>query len=495
VDNQHQSHELRLSSNTDYRFRGLVGLYWEKFNIDDVMNFNYLGVPQCSPANLAKAQAGGPDCLSAIGPLPGTFATDPNLRTDANTAFGEDVQRGYKQRAVFASVDIDIIPKVLTVTGGVRFYHYDEYEHGSEYFSESTSPLVLDHINGACTAAGSCGFPISLDKSESGHRWRGNLTWHPTQDIMAYYTYSEGFRPGGFNRTSSLPGKPPSLAAEIPYYASTNPLASTSKQYEKPAGFQSDNLINHEIGVKSEFFDHRLMLNVSAYYMQWKNVQLPLFDPVYFGNTTFDVNGPNFTIKGFEVQFAARITDGLSVQGSSSVNSSRQSNSPCLQSVGVDPNNAKTANNPTPAGACITQINGTIVPNSLGAYGTAPPFSPPWMFNLRARYDWSLNDFKPFVWVGASHTGPETNEPRNFFDGNNPLYSNPPTTTLLLYSIPGYTTYDAAIGVSKDNWTAQLTGNNLSNAYGPTNVTSGQYIKSEIPLRPRVLMAQLSWKF
>jgi outer membrane receptor protein involved in Fe transport len=66
---------------------------------------------------------------------------------------------------------------------------------------------------------------------------------------------------------------------------------------------------------------------------------------------------------------------------------------------------------------------------------------------------------------------------------------------LCRYTIPGYTTYDAAIGVSKDNWTVQFTGSNLSNEYGPTNISSGQFIKSEIPLRPRVLMAQFSWSF
>src|SRR5262249_19547605 len=152
VDNQHMSHELRISSNADYRIRGLAGLYWEKFNIDDDMNFNYLGVPQCSPDILAKALAGGPDCLSAVGPLPGAYASHPELRTDANTAFGEDDQRGYKQRAAFVSADIDIIPKVLTLTGGARFYHYDEYEYGSEYYSETGAGggIVVDHINGAC---------------------------------------------------------------------------------------------------------------------------------------------------------------------------------------------------------------------------------------------------------------------------------------------------------------------------------------------------------
>ncbi len=35
VENTHQSHELRLTSNEDYRVRGTVGAYWEKFVIDD----------------------------------------------------------------------------------------------------------------------------------------------------------------------------------------------------------------------------------------------------------------------------------------------------------------------------------------------------------------------------------------------------------------------------------------------------------------------------
>jgi hypothetical protein len=41
----------------------------------------------------------------------------PGTRDD-NDAFFEDVQRGYKQYAFLTSVDFDIVPKVLTITGG-----------------------------------------------------------------------------------------------------------------------------------------------------------------------------------------------------------------------------------------------------------------------------------------------------------------------------------------------------------------------------------------
>ena len=497
VRNTHQSHELRFTSNADYRIRGLAGFYWEKFVIDDNMNFNYLGIPQCDQANLNTALSspdGSADCLSAVGPAPGAFATAPGLRTDANTAFGEDVQRGYKQKAFFTSIDVDLIPKVLTATGGIRFYHYDEFEEGSEYYSESTGGgLVVNHLNGQCTAAGLCGFPINLSKSETGHRWRGNLTWHVTPDMMAYYTYSEGLRPGGFNRVQSLPGQPPLLRGIAPY------SGPNTDQSAIPAGYDSDSLINNEVGFKSELLDHHVLLNLSLYYMKWENIQQLLFDPVHLGNNSFDVNGSSYNIKGFEVQFVARITDGLSVQGSSSVNSPSQSNTPCLISVGANSENpTRTANNPTPKGQCITQVNGAPYTNPFGQLGTRPPFAPPWMFNLLARYDWTAGAFRRFAWVGASHIASMSNEPANFPDGNAPSANPPtgwPTTSLLRYQIPGYTTYDSGLGVAKDNWTAQVQCHNLTNAYGPTNVSSDQLIKAEVPLRPRVITFVFGYRF
>ena len=130
---------------------------------------------------------------------------------------------------------------------------------------------------------------------------------------MTYYTYSQGFRPGGFNRTSSADGVP-ILKGVAAVYAHGN------NQFNKPAGYDSDNLTNLEVGLKTEFFEHRVQLNASAYVMHWNNVQLPLFDPVQLGNTTFDVNGPSYTVKGGELQLVARVFDGLTIQGSGSWN-------------------------------------------------------------------------------------------------------------------------------------------------------------------------------
>jgi outer membrane receptor protein involved in Fe transport len=484
VENTHQSHELRFATDEDNRLRATLGGYWEEFVIHDEMNFNYLPIPQCNAANLEISAGGGPDCLSAIGPVPGSYANDPSLRENSDTAFGEDVRRGYRQSAAFTSLDFDIIPKVLTLTGGTRYFHYDEFEQGSEFYSETTSPLILNHPAGACTAAGDCGFPINLNKTEHGFKSRGNLTWHIIPDVMVYYTYSQGFRPGGFNRTQSYANGTVDLTGEADYLKGVK----ATQQYNKPSGYDSDDLVNNEIGVKSEFLDHRVQVNASAYKMKWSNVQLLLFDPVHLGNTQFAVNGPSYHVSGFELQIVGRVTEGLTIQGSASWNSSSQTNAPCLSS------NRPTATNPTPLGTCITQINGQPYTNPFGVLGTSPAFSPPLQFNLRARYDLPLGDYKTFATVGANHIDTMRNEPASYPNGNSPAEAIP-TTTLLLYTMPGYTTYDAAIGVAKDNWTAQVTGNNLTNSDASTFTSSGDFIKSEVPLRPRVLTLTVGYKF
>jgi hypothetical protein len=72
-----------------------------------------------------------------------------------------------------------------------------------------------------------------------------------------------------------------------------------------------------------------------------------------------------------------------------------------------------------------------------------------------------------------THIASMRNAPDNFPDGNSPA-QNPPTVGILKYTIPAYTIYDAALGVTKDNWTAQIQGANITNVYGPTNISSAQ---------------------
>ena len=474
VRNTHQSHELRISTPSRWRVHGLVGLYYENFNIQDNMNFDYKTIPSCTAQNLSAALAGGAPCVADVRPAPGSPAWDPSVRSDT-TAFGEDDQRGYKQTAAFTSVSYDVLPKILTLTAGTRFYHYTEYQIGSQY---GTSSSCVDVPNGQCSGGM---FPMNYHSSYHGFKSRFNVTWHISPDVMAYFTYSQGFRPGAFNRVQK----------------NVAPDANGNPQYQVQTTYAPDSLDNYEIGLKTQLLDHRVQLNLSAYHMLWNNAQFLFFNPAGgWGNTSFAFNGPNYKVDGGELQLNALVTTGLTIQGALSYNNATQTNSPCL--VDNEPTLLKTGGANPNYGQCITEIKGQPATNPLGPAGTTPSFSPKLEFNLHVRYTWMVGNYESFVQAGVAHVGSMYNEPASYPDGlTNPQCggSSFPGTTLCRYEQAAYTTYDASIGVSKDAWTATLFGQNLGNSDASQFTSTAQFIKSEVPLRPRVLGVNVSYRF
>ncbi len=464
VENTHLSNEFRISTPDTWRLRGLAGAYIEEFRIHDNMDFNYRTVPSCSEgSNLATALGGGAPCFGNVETAPGSTANDPGVRGDT-TGFGEDVQRGYDQYAAFGSLDFDIIPKVLTVTAGTRYFDYEEFEKGSQYGT-----------NGSCLDVLTCFHGINIDANHdkasfTGFKSRFGVQWHPNEHTLLYYLYSEGFRPGGFSRGSR----------------DKAPDANGVPQYHTPNGYSPDSLVNNEIGAKTELFNRRLVLNVSAYYMQWTNVQLALYQPCCLGNTTFLVNGPNYDIKGVEAQFTGRLFEGFTLSGSGSYNDNTQTNSPCL--TDNEPNSPNL-------GKCITEIKGQPFVNPFGVKGGISAFSPTFQGNLRGRYDWSMKGYDAFAQAGVSYTGKQYNQPANYTPGSAASESPIPDTTYLRYEMPAYTTLDAQLGVTRDRWTFQLVGSNLTNSHASTFTSTAQFIKSEVPLRPRVVGVKLSESF
>jgi outer membrane receptor protein involved in Fe transport len=460
IRNTHLSEEGRLSTPSDWRLRGLVGAYWEQFRIYDVMNFNYKTIPECTPANiLAAAVPGGPACSGDVATFPGAFANQPGVRPPM-TAFGEDTQRGYDQTALFGSVDFDIIPGTLTATAGTRWFEYREFELGSVYSTASSRCQDVP----VCAPKGANNIDANNDhKTFSGFKSRAVLTWNIDDDDMAYYLFSQGYRPGGFNRRVK------DVLSD----------GSGNSQFATPNSYSPDSLENQEIGVKSELFDRRLLLNLSAYHMRWNHVQFLLFQPLFTGNQTFAINGPDYNIDGVELQAVARATDELTFQGATSYNENTEAKAPCLK--GNIPGNPSF-------NQCITtaQVGGSLVnfPNPFGVVGGIAAFSPKWQGNLRAQYERRFDDFDTTTMVGMSYTGGQFNQPANYVSGTGVLILS---TTYLRYFMPGYVTFDASFTVSMDKWTAEIFAENLGNNHASTFTSSAQWWKSEVPLRPRTV--------
>jgi outer membrane receptor protein involved in Fe transport len=261
-----------------------------------------------------------------------------------------------------------------------------------------------------------------------------------------------------------------------------------AKQFLEPNSYAPDSLTNYEVGLKTQMFDHRLQLNLSAYWMDWDNAQFFLFAPAYKINTTFGLNGASYNVKGVEAQLVARVTEGLTVQGSVSYNHDTQTTAPCL----ID-NIAST-----PAfGQCISQaipVGGVLSPfqNPFGDLGSTPAFSPAWQGNLRARYEWQVADYHAFAMVAGNYVGGMYNQPSSYLSGDGVLI---PNTTYLRYFQPAYGTIDASIGAGRDNWKVELFGSNLTNSHASTFTSSAQFIKSEVPLRPLVVGVKFGISF
>jgi iron complex outermembrane recepter protein len=466
--NVHQQHELRLTTPDDWRFRAILGGFWEKNVLYDQTDWQYRTVPSCT-ATLSTG------CFAPIGTIPGTTVQNPGIQND-NSSFYQDTIRQYKQLAFFTSVDFDLIPKTLTLTAGTRWFKFDYDSAGSVLSSFGCFEAALTPEG--CHVVPTYSYNLNAQNlvgSESGFKSRGNLTWHITPDHMVYYTYSQGFRPGGFNQNGGAPhGYTPAGEA----------------QFLVPRSYTSDKLTNNEFGWKTEWFDHRLLWNGAVYRMNWNDVQVAFFDPGVVGNIFFNTNGQDFIIKGLEMQLVGQVTTGLTLQAAAAWNNSSQQNAPVL-----------TNNNPASAGygqpityACRTAFGVGCAPvtSPFGEPGSPSANAPPIQFSVRARYDWVLGSgYRPFVQVAASHQGHSFTQA-----GSNPLIGTGTITTgRLRFENPAYTTYAASLGVAKDAWTFTLFCDNCSDSNSSVFISTDQFIVAETPLRPRVMGGTISYKY
>jgi outer membrane receptor protein involved in Fe transport len=428
--NSHDSQEFRISTPDDWRTRGILGFFWEDYTIHENIDWLYKTVPACTTAT----QTG---CLTNVAPAPGAQVNNPSIRND-NTSFFDDITRGYKQKAVFGSVDFDIIPKVLTFTAGTRYYSINTTAVGSSISSFGC------YADGVAPCTGNAGFSNDLSAENlnityKGFKSRGNLTYKPVEDVLLYYTWSQGFRPGGFNRGSKTITKP-------------------DYTYQTPSSYAPDVLTNNEIGWKTQWFDHRLQFNGAVYQENWKNVQVELFESCCFGNLSFVTNGPNYRVRGAETEIIGRATHELTFYLNAAWNSSDLTNSPNL--IGT---------------------NGAPLPitSPFGQTGSPLAQSPPFQGSFRARYEFEFIDYKAFAQVGATHQA----------------HSYSATGNIQTYVEAPFSTYDASVGVSKDAWNMQLYGQNLSDTRANLYENGNQFINAITVNRPRTLGLKFGYKF
>ncbi len=255
---QRHSHELRLASPTDWRFRFVTGVFYQR---------QQHGIEQRYVIqNLGQS-------LWVTG-WPNTWWLTEQVRVD----------RDY---AVFGEATFDITDK-LSVTGGLRHFKYDNSLAGFRGFGLN-NPLGQGSglgEAGVCDATvnfhGAPCLSFAKDTSASGNTPKLTTTYRFDESRLVYATFSKGFRPGGINRVGDLP----------PYGA--------------------DFLKNYEIGWKTTWAGNRLRFNGAFFWEDWKDFQFAFLGA---NSLTRIANAGAARVKGFESELAWAVNGALTLSG------------------------------------------------------------------------------------------------------------------------------------------------------------------------------------
>jgi iron complex outermembrane recepter protein len=185
-------------------------------------------------------------------------------------------------------------------------------------------------------------------QKSSGFNPKVSLTWTPSDDMMVYSLASKGFRFGGGNAIPALPGSP------------------------APLQYESDSLWNYEIGMRSDWFEERLQIDATVFYIDWNNIQLPL----KFGPVNYTDNAGSARIYGLEATAMYRVAKGLNFTSNVTYLDAKLSES--FDPLPADPDNDFVLKGTRLPGASEWQVS-----NSLSYLGTEGKVRPSFLLSHR----------------------------------------------------------------------------------------------------------------
>jgi iron complex outermembrane receptor protein len=235
-----------------------------------------------------------------------------------------------------------------------------------------------------------------------------SLAYQFTDDVNSYVSYQRGFRGGGFNPR-------PATAAQV-------------------TAFNPEDLDSYEVGVKSEFFDKRVRLNVAAFYVKYTDMQLPSVFVDSNGAVTFPpLNAGKAHMDGVEVEFQANPVGALHFDGS----------------VGYLGFQYEDLGRADPA-FILAQTGSVANARAAPCKECRPLRAPEWTASLGAQYGIPVANVGTFTLrADASY------QSRSFFSSNNFFRASQPAYTLLDANVNWQST--------DESWMVALSGTNLTN--------------------------------
>jgi outer membrane receptor protein involved in Fe transport len=260
----------------------------------------------------------------------------------APVIFWNDIRRTDEQKGVFGEVNVDL-SDTMELTVGARWYDIAVDLEGSanssfyNFNAATESTCCGANLSTQYAPGNPNGYP---DKAETdGVIGKATLSWNPSEDIMYYVTWSEGFRPGLLNRP----------------VGASNPDGT----YSVKAEVDTDEVTNYEFGWKTVLRDGQLRFNGSAFMVDISGLQSTVFDPSIV-NLFFSDNAADAEIRGIEGDFIYYTNvNGLVVSGAFS--------------------------------SLDTEITKSLVPTADVVVGADLAFAPGFQANLAVRKEWGMS--------------------------------------------------------------------------------------------------------
>jgi iron complex outermembrane recepter protein len=264
------SQELRLASPTGNFFEYLLGAYYSHAVNDRVFTRNVTL------------------CASGVTPAPTvpTPCTSP-LATNARNVTGVAPHGAkFDNFAVFGNTTLNVSEQ-FRIIAGLRL----TVDKLSIYHSRTATGLDISPTTGLPANTGGVNAPFGPFTSEvetTNLSGRAGLQYDLSRNVMAYATYTRGYKGPGYNNFFNLgPTTTPVVEAE------------TSNAFE--------------IGLKNTLFDGRATLNLAAFYAKYDNFQAN--NPDVAGGVVISrfTNAGKVSTRGFELDFNAVPIQGLTI--------------------------------------------------------------------------------------------------------------------------------------------------------------------------------------
>jgi iron complex outermembrane recepter protein len=379
--------ELRLAAPLGEKFDGLAGVFYSH----EVDRWRF-----------------GP--FLAVDPRTGAFAPDGGA--DWGTLGANAAPSVLTEYAGFADLTYHITDRLDVQFGGRE----SQYEIATG--SALITGLVAEDLFGCPTA--SCYPTPAFTLKQHAFTYLVTPRFKISPDLMIYSRLASGYRIGGAN-----PG-----VVGVPF------------------AYKPDTTEDYEIGAKGDVYEHKLSFDASLYYIDWKDIQLPLLQPPT--NISYTGNGGAAKSEGLEVSIQAKPISSLTL------------------SAWVAWSEAE-----------LTESVPSIFANS----GARLPNTP------RVSGNFSLNEDFPIVANIVGFVGGMVSYVGNRED----IFS---TQSAQRQYLPAYAKTDLRTGIKYDTWTANFYVNNVADKRGVITGGIGNAIPTSFYLiQPRTIGLTVSKSF